>query len=353
MHQDVTTRYMGLPLRSPILVGACPLTLKPEMAREVAIAGAGAAVMPSLMEEQVSRWFARRKGDASNRCPNPEAELCKSENVYNGGVESCLKTIPRLKRQCGIPIIASLNGGHDGDWLSIAGDLEAAGVDAIELIINANTYDPDCTAEQAERPLLDAVRRVTQMVSIPVAVKLLPFYSTLPNLAARLREAGAKGIVLFGREPIWEISDGDLVPALHWHLSSPGLLQTTLSGLIRVRGSDPSLSIAASGGIATTLDVVHAVVGGADVTMVTSELYRSGPDVIAHLVEGLSGYLHRNGFNSYCDLIASRQTQATDQDRQAKMETMLAPPETEEAGEAVDGNSPHGDRWGHLTTPTP
>ncbi|MGB0599077.1 MAG: hypothetical protein ACPGLY_20530 [Rubripirellula sp.] len=348
MHQDITIRYMGLPLRSPILVGACPLMLKPEMVREVAIAGAGAAVMPSLMEEQVIRWLARRRSGTQDHFPG--AELCKIENAYNGGVESCLKTIPRLKRQCGIPIIASLNGGQDGDWLSVAGDLELAGVDAIELIINANTSDPTCTAEQAERPLLDSVRRVTQMVSVPVAVKLLPFYSTLPNLVSRLSEAGAKGIVLFGREPIWEISDGDLVPALHWQLSSPGLLQTTLSGLIRVRGNDPSLSIAASGGIATTLDIVQAVIGGADVTMLTSEVYRSGPDVIAHLVEGLSGYLQRNGFDSYRDLLASRQKQTPKQDRRAKMKTMLTPPEP---GDPVDAKPPHGDRWGHLTTPTP
>ena len=350
MHQDVTTRYLGLALRSPILVGACPLTLKPETVRELAIAGAGAAVMPSLMEEQVAQWLVRRKNAKRSNLSSSEAELCESENDYNGGVESCLKTIPRLKRQCGIPIIASLNGGQDGDWLSIASELEVAGADAIELIINANTCDPACTAEEAERPLIDAVRRVTQMVSIPVAVKLLPFNSTLPNLASRLGDAGAKGIVLFGREPIWEISGGDLVPALHWQLSSPGLLQTTLSGLIRIRGSDSNLSIAASGGIATTMDVVHAVVGGADVAMVTSEVYRTGPDVIAHLVEGLSGYLQRNGFDSYHDLISNRRKQSTSQDRQARIEPMLAPPEP---GASVDANPQHGDRWGHRSTSTP
>ena len=114
-----------------------------------------------------------------------------------------------------------------------------------------------------------------------------------------------KEIVLFGREPIWQISHGDLVPALHWQLNSTGLLQTTPSGLIQVRSSNPSLSIAARVGISTTLNVAPGVIGDADVTLLTSKIYRSGADVIAHLVEGRSGKLSRKAFDSYRDLVVS------------------------------------------------
>ncbi len=349
MYQDVTTRYLGIDLRSPIVVGSCPLTLRPETVRELAIAGAGAVVLPSLMQEQLTRWTDRHRVSDRVIPEVPRTELQEHEDAYNGGVESYLRTIPLLKRQCGIPIIASLNGCNDGPWLSVAKDLEAVGADAIEISVNPGACDPTFTAEQVERPLLDAVKRVRDTVSVPVAVKLLPFYTTLPNLAWKLTELGADAMVLFGREPVWEILNGDLVPTSHWQLSSPGLLQTTLSGLIRVRSAGPKLTIAASGGISTAVDVIHAVTAGADVAMVTSEIYRTGPDAVAHLVEGLCAYLKRNGFASFAALIADRRQRVIPRNRNTQVEPMLAPPEDKHTPRV---SQQQGDRWGHPTTPS-
>lgn len=340
MHTDVTTRYLGLELRSPVIAGACPLNLVPETVRELAIAGAGAVVMPSLMQEQLSRNGGR------NECERAEIHrLADQENDYNRGVEAYMKAIPLLKQQSGIPVIASLNGCSDGDWLSIADEVEMAGADAIELSINCTVCDPSLTAEQVERPLLQAVQRVSDSVSIPVAVKLLPFYTSLPNLGWRLAEMGASGVVLFGREPVWEISEGDLVPSFQWHLSSTGQLQTTLSGLIRLRSGGPAISVAASGGISTTVDVIHSVTAGADVAMVASEIYRNGPDAVAHIVDGLTAYLQRNGYDSYDTFVAERKQLATQPTRSNQVEPMLHPPQDHPSPRV---STQHGDRWGHA-----
>ena len=346
MHQDITMHYLGLELRSPILVGACPLTLNPEIVRELAIAGAGAVVLPSLMEEQVIHWSERQRQAALKEERSTDRELCDKENDYNGGVGSYLNRIPILKHQCGIPIIASLNGYRDGDWLNIARDLEVAGADALEVSIAADACDPASTSDQVERPLLDAIQRVADLVSIPVSVKLLPFFTTLPNLGWRLAEVGAEGVVLFAREPVWEMVNGDLVPTSRWQLSSPGLLQTTLSGLMRIRSGGPGISVAASGGVSTTLDVVHCVTAGADVAMITSEVYRNGPDAVAHLAEGLSGYLARHQRGAYTSFVASCRQQSLQRTRRAQVEPMLIPPSEQAAREV---NRQRGDRWGHPT----
>ncbi|MEM8667762.1 MAG: dihydroorotate dehydrogenase [Planctomycetota bacterium] len=349
MHQDITTRYLGLNLRSPMVIGACPLNLQPETVRALAISGAGGVVLPSLMEEQVEQWLSDRPTLNQEGCHEQtplleNADLCRKENEYNGGVDAYLRTIPLLKEQSGIPLIASLNGYRDGEWLGVAKELEHAGADAIEVAINASHCDPAATADQVERPLLDAIERVTDNVTIPVAVKLLPFYTTLPNLAWRLAEVGAEGVVLFGREPVWEFCEGELVPTSHWQLSSPGLLQTTLSGLLRVRSGGPNLSVAASGGIATTVDVIHAITAGADIAMITSEIYRTGPDSVAHLIEGISAYLTRHGFHSFTELVDNRRQQALHRDRRTQVEPMLRPVEKQKSTQTTPQQ---GDRWGH------
>ncbi len=153
--------------------------------------------------------------------------------------------------------------------------------------------------------MIAAVERVCNSVSIPVAVKLLPFITSLPNFAAKVRNAGAEGLVLFGREPIWEVFDGSLSATSRWSLSDSGQLQTTLSGLMRVRSGGEGMSIAASGGISTAKDVIHSVIAGADVAMVTSEIYRTGPDVVAHILEGVTQHLDRQGMHSFDEFVGS------------------------------------------------
>jgi dihydroorotate dehydrogenase (fumarate) len=195
------------------------------------------------------------------------------------------------------------------------------------------------------------VETVCKSVSIPVAVKLLPFITSLSNLASRLRDAGAKGIVLFGREPIWEIFDGALTATSRWSLSDSGQLQTTLSGLLRVRGGGEGLSIAASGGISTAKDVIHSVIAGADCVMVTSEIYRTGPDVVTHILEGVTQYLDRQGLTSFNEFVAKCRSSSSEVDtRQSQVQAMMdthryRDPHPQQAIRTCD-------KWGHVS-PTP
>ena len=352
MHTDVTTNFMGLKLRSPLIVGSCPWTLKPEAVRELTIAGAGAVVLPSMLEEQIVREMVDRGVEPSLAERRVEAAgTPKLEDIYNGGVDGYLRTLGMLKKCTGIPIIANLNGCAHGCWLGFAPRLEGAGADAIELSIQGNFDDPTQRSQAVEDALLRAVDAVCQSVSIPVAVKLLPFVTSLSNLASRLRDAGARGIVLFGREPIWEVFDGALTATSRWSLSDSGQLQTTLSGLLRVRAGSKDLSIAASGGISTAKDVIHSVIAGADCVMVTSELYRTGPDVVTHILEGVTQYLDRQGLPSFNEFVAMCRCSSSELDtRQSQVQAMM---ESEHYRDPQPQRIIRTcDKWGHVT-PTP
>ena len=349
MHKDVTTSYMGLRLRSPLVVGACPLTLKPENVREFAIAGAGAVVLPSLLEEQLVRAMIARGEKPSEAETGVEAtSSAGTDNRYNGGINAYLNTISVLKRQTGIPIIANLNGCTVGSWLEFAKQLAGNGADAIELSLHTQTANAGLSADEVEQPLLQAVESVCDAVSIPISVKLLPFFTSLPNLAWRLTESGASGVVLFGREPIWDLCDGRMHPTSYWSLSSGGQMQTTISGLVRLRSGGPDISVAASGGITTSKDVIHSVIAGADVAMITSELYRTGPDAISHILDGILHYLRQENVSSFDEFSQqSKQRQSASQSRSRQIEPMTR---GDQPYRDPNPNSPGqtGDRWGHV-----
>lgn len=353
MHTDVTTTYLGLRLRSPIVVGACPLTLKPEHVREYTIAGAGAVVLPSLLQEQVVRRMiseGRPTNAVEKRIESSSMEV--RDNGYNGGIDLYLQTISLLKHHTGIPVIANLNGCSVGSWLDAARLMEDHGADAIEMSLHTDTSDPSQGADAVERTLLEAVEAVCDAVSVPVSVKLLPFFTSLPNLGWRLAEAGAAGVVLFGREPIWDLREGRMHPTSHWALSDSGQLQTTIAGLVRMRAGGPGFSVAASGGITTARAVLHTIIAGADVAMVTSELYRTGPDAIAHLLDGIVQTLTRDGFESFEEFVLeNRKNATTHAERPRQIEPMtrcgagdIYRPETKSPMQAT------GDRWGHTST---
>jgi len=300
-----------------------------------------------LLEEQIVR---KLMGDGDQPTAGEQrleaAGMPGPEDSYNGGVEWYLNAIAILKHHTGVPIIANINGCTDGSWLRFAREIEDRGADAIELSWQSDTSDPSLGADAVEATLLNAVGILSDTVSIPVSVKLLPFFTNLANLTWRLAEAGASGVTLFGREPIWEIRDGAMNATSHWSLSDYGQLQTTLSGLIRLRAGGPAISVAASGGITSAKDVVNSVIAGADVAMVTSEVYRTGPDAIAHILEGIVNYLQREEIESFDSFVASRKaTWRTTQTRQNHVSPML---------HADDYRDPHpeparqtGDRWGH------
>lgn len=299
MHADVSASYVGLPLRSPLIVGGCPMTLKPETVRALTIAGAGAIVLPSLptpTDQLVASPSADR--DLGRGRDNGDGALICSDTEHQSR-ERYLSAIVTLKRNTGIPIIANISGHIDVGWLDLARAIEDHGADGIELSLQTETADPSISAGDIEAPLISEVKSLCDAVSIPVSVKLLPFFTSLPNLVCRLVEAGAKGVALFGREPVWQVVEGRMMPSAHWSLSDSSQLQMTLSGLIRLKSAYPHVSVAASGGITTCRDVVDVVIAGADVAMVTSEIYRTGPDAIAHILEGIVNFLTRMQIDSF------------------------------------------------------
>lgn len=346
MNTNTATEYLGLPLNSPIVIGACSLTRNPEHVRELSIAGAGAVVLPSLFEEQIvhqlledGRQIQEAESKVEARCYG------RSEDGYNGGPEDYIETLSMLKGATGLPVIANLNGCTSGEWLSFSKEIEQAGADALELSLDCEIPDGALSADQVEQLMVDCVTEVCDLVDIPVSVKLTSFHTNLGHLAWRLTEAGAAGIVCFAHEPVWEVSTEQVRASMNWALTAASDINSTIAGLIRIRSHGPAISVAASGGISTPQDLLRTIIAGADVGMVTSEVYRSGPDAVAHLLEGLCSYLTRHGFISFADFLSSR-PQPQGSLRGLALGSLTG---SEQFVDPTPGIHPKsGDRWGHL-----
>lgn len=288
---NLATRYLGLPLRSPFVVGASPLCDDAHLARQLQDAGAGAVVMRSLFEEQLEPPPAAI-GDVGPGFPE-YADYQFSPGHY-------LTQLDRLKEQLTIPVIASLNGHQPGAWTEFAVRLERAGADAIELNFYQVVTNPAIAADQVETEMLRTVAEVTSAVHIPVAVKLSPFHSSVAQLAIALELAGAAGIVVFNRffQPDVDPDTLEVRPVLH--LSEPSELLLRLRWLAilspQVRGS-----LAVSGGVHSTSDAVKALLTGAHAVQVVSVLLRHGPTVLRTLLQGLEIWMQEQGFAELAD----------------------------------------------------
>jgi len=292
--------YLKLPLASPVIVGACPLTMQPEMVRQFCTAGVGAVVFPSIFQEQLERspefWDE----------PHPSQELAPFEQSYNGGPDRYLETIRQVRQTIAVPIIASMNGYAAGSWLTFAKQLEASGADALELNFQPIATSPEQSAGELENQLCDMVHSVCQSVSLPVAVKVSRHHACPANIVHRLKQVGAAGVVLFAHEVKWRVDADRLQWTPHWELTPVDSTASTLSGLIQAQMGVAGISVAASGGIRTADDAIKMLIAGADVVMITSELYRSGPVAIQRVTQGLEHYLSQKGFVSLADLRQAR-----------------------------------------------
>jgi len=348
MRPEITAEYLGLQLSSPIVVGSCPINLQPEAVRELAIAGAGAVVLPSLFEEQIVHYML------DNDIPAEEDEATaeqrgyrESTDQYNGGPVAYLKTIGNLKQVTSIPIVANLNGCTRGNWLKFAGDVESSGADALELNLRLDTSDPSLGSEQVEERFLDCVRTVCDAVAIPVSVKLSPYFTCLTNLAWRLVEAGARGLVIFSREARYEVQLDRFHATTRWELTPSSYISETIAGLIRVRAGGPDVSVAASGGICSASDANKTIIAGADVAMITSEIYREGPEVVAHIIDGMISFLERNRIESFSQLIRKRpKPTPLELGRSDYLQPLTERTAYDEPKRDVPPRT--GDRWGHL-----
>ena len=323
MSSELETTYCGLSVRSPVIVGASPDNLSSEHARQYTLAGAGAIMLPSLFEEQVLashreiEFFPGEEEQALNT-----ERFLKEQNAYSCGVQEYLRCIARIKRQVGIPVFANLHASTDGNWLCIGERLQSAGADGIELSFANPCCDPQLSADETEETLLKIVRHLSEVVTVPIAVKLTPFHSNLANLAQQLKKSGASGVTCFGFEPSWQVRQDLISPSSHWSFGTNGNMNLTLSGILRVSSANVGVSIAASGGVTTAEDSIKALLAGADVVMLTSEIHRAGPDVIAHVCDGLSIYLEKNQHPSLQEFLQHRPERRLD--RQALLECLAA-----------------------------
>ncbi|OHB73732.1 MAG: dihydroorotate dehydrogenase, partial [Planctomycetes bacterium RBG_13_63_9] len=271
MSVDLRTNYLGLPLQNPLVVSACPMTRQLDTLRRLEHSGAAAAVLPSLFQEQIEHeevaaseaqdFGTESFPEALTYFPEPEA--------YHTGPHRYLDYIAEAKKAVSIPVIASLNGATNGGWSRYAKLMQDAGADALELNVYYIVTDPETTGAEVESQYVDLVAAVKQTVSIPLAVKIGPNFSATANMARRLAEAGADGLVLFNRyvQPDFDLDNLKISPELV--LSTPDELRSRLRWIAILYGR-VSASLAATGGIHDAQGLLKALLAGADVGMVAS-----------------------------------------------------------------------------------
>ncbi len=306
---DLQTRYLGLELRSPLVASASPLTGSLEDLRRLQKAGAGAVVLPSLFQEQLTEEARVLQQITAGPPSHQPAERSLARlRSYNTGPDGYLTMVAEAKAALDIPVIASLNAVNPGTWVQYAPLLEEAGADAVELNLYFIATHFGMAGHQIETRCTTLVRAVRDQLGIPLAIKLSPFYSALGNLALQLIDAGANGLVLFNRfyQPDVDPDTLQVTPTLN--LSDPAELRLPLRWIGILYGQLPT-SLAASSGIHSGLDAAKALLAGADVAMTTSALLLYGPEHLANMEAELRGWLERQGHGSVAEIrgAASRQ----------------------------------------------
>lgn len=300
---DLSTQYLGLDLKGPIVVSSTPLSETVENIRRMEEAGASAVVLTSLFEEQLALESKALDEDLSRGTESFAESLgyLPDFNDYRMTHESYLGFLHRARSVSGIPILASLNGATSGGWVRYAKDIEEAGADAIELNTYALTTDPAQTSAEIELQLLELVDGVCRAVRVPVAVKLSPSFTSLPHLAARLEEAGARGIVLFNRfyQPDFDIETLEVRPTLHF--STPSELLPRLHWAAILFGH-LNIDIAISGGVHSAEDVLKGIMAGASVTMMASALHIHGIEHIGRVLADMNYWLEKHECTSLSEM---------------------------------------------------
>ena len=298
------TKYLGLTLKNPLVPSASPMASEVNKVKKMEDAGASAVVMYSLFEEQINReneamddiltTSSDSFAEALNYFPEPD-------EFHNLHAEEYLEQIRTLKDAVDIPVIASLNGSSRGGWRSYAKNMEDAGADAIELNIYHIAADPNISSEEVENMYLDDLKTVKENLSIPVSVKLGPYFSSFGNMALRMQKAGADGLVLFNRfyQPDINLEELEVEPSLELSTSFEKRLPLRWIAMLR-----PHLqcSIAATTGIHTAEDVIKMILAGADVTMMTSVLLRDGIGTLSDITREMRIWMEDNEYESIADM---------------------------------------------------
>jgi dihydroorotate dehydrogenase (fumarate) len=295
---DLTTTYLGLELPHPLMPGASPLVDDLGMVRRLEDAGAAAIVMHSLFEEQILVEQHEAFLFESNAESHSEAvSYLPDPGMFALGPDEYLEQIQRIRSAVAVPVIASLNGTTPHSWIEYARLIEQAGAHALELNVYYLATEILETGEDVERRTLETVEAVKGSVSIPVAVKLSPFFSSFANFAKRLDQAGADGLVIFNRfyQPDIDVEALDVMPTLRFSTSAELLLRLRWLAILSGR-IDASLAV--TGGVHTAMDAIKAVMAGAHAVQMVCALLKRGPQHLTTVREEMEAWMEEHGYES-------------------------------------------------------
>jgi dihydroorotate dehydrogenase (fumarate) len=296
---DLSTTYMGLKLKNPIVPSASPLSQKVDTVKAMEDAGAAAVVVYSLFEEQITH----ESGELDHYLANHTESFAEALNYFPAqdefktGPYQYLDHIANLKKAVNIPIIGSLNGVSNGGWVKYAQNIEQAGADALELNIYYVATNPLLTSAEVEKMYVETLKAVKSNVKIPVAIKLSPFFSSMSNMAQQLDQAGADALVLFNRfyQPDFDLEKLEVIPNLmlstNWEMRLPLRWIAILYGNLKA-------NMAATSGIHNHLDALKVMMAGSDVAMLCSELLVNGIGRISDILKGMEEWMEKNEYNS-------------------------------------------------------
>lgn len=296
---NLSTKYMGLNLKNPIVPSASPLSQNVDAVKAMEDAGAAAVVVYSLFEEQIVHESGELDHYLSSHTDSYAEALSyfPTPEKFHLGPYQYLDHIARLKKSVNIPIIGSINGVSNGGWVKYAQNIEQAGADALELNVYYIPTNPNIPGSEIEKMYIDTLKAVKSNVKIPVAIKLSPFFSSMSNMAKKLDEAGADAFVLFNRfyQPDFDLEKLEVVPNLmlstNWEMRLPLRWIAILYGNVKA-------SMAATSGIHSHLDAIKIIMAGGDIAMMCSELLLNGINRIEHVIEGMKLWMEENEYES-------------------------------------------------------
>ncbi len=306
MNPDLSTRYLGLDLKTPLVASASPITGEIEVLRRLQDSGVGAVVLPSLFEEQIEHEEAEllRLSDVGSQSYAEALDYFPKLQSYNSGPDAYLEKIAAARKALSIPVVASLNGASSGGWVHYAKRMEDAGASALELNVYWVPVDPKESGAQVEQRYLDLVSAVRAAVRIPLVVKTACVFSSPAHMALRLEKAGANGLVLFNRllRPDIDLEKLEMVPKLELSEPPESRLPLLWIGVLR---EHTRMSLAASSGVHSASDALKLLLVGADVVMATSSLLRQGPGHARTLLDGMTAWMKEKEYVSVAQMRGS------------------------------------------------
>jgi len=303
---DLTTTYLGLKLKNPLVASPSPLSEKVANVKRMEEAGIAAVVMYSLFEEQIIHESLELDYFLSRGTESFAEALTYFPNVgkYSLAPDKYVETLEKTKKAVNIPVLGSLNGVSTGGWIEYARKIQDAGADGLELNLYYLPVDPSLTSSQIEDNYIKLVSDIRASISIPLAVKLAPFFTALPHFASRLADAGANSLVLFNRfyQPDLDLENLEVVPNLV--LSSSDELRLPLRWIAILYGKVKA-DFALTSGVHTSVDVLKAVMAGANIAMTTSALLKRGMSAIPQILDGVEAWMVEHEYESITQMRGS------------------------------------------------